>query len=248
MRVLPFVVVALAVHTAPALADEQLLPTEEVELSARTGSFLPFTGSPAVPASTVRTFGLYDGATNRGSLTLDARALLATWLQLQAAATHVDGDVSSSATIQLGLLQDEKHGLDLLVAAGYTETGLNTVPAVLASISAGHELPGLYLIGGARFELGTEQSERALALNVATVRSLSPTISVGLDSELTLDLERDASEPMGESSHSLHVGPVVTYSVSRVAVSAGWGVALDKPRMSSSEVGAYGLVGVGTAF
>jgi hypothetical protein len=58
MRALPFVFVTLVVHSAPALADEQLLPTEEVELSARTGSFLPFTSSPAVPASTVRTFGL----------------------------------------------------------------------------------------------------------------------------------------------------------------------------------------------
>jgi hypothetical protein len=181
-------------------------------------------------------------------VTLDAQALLATWLQLQAAATYEDGDISSRATIQLGILEDDKNGLDLQVAAGYAERGINAVPAVLASLSAGHELPGMYVTGAARFELGTEQSERALALNLAALHSLSPTIYVGLDSEVTFDLERDASEPMDESSHTLHVGPVATYAVSRVAVTASGGMTLDKPRASSTDAGAYGIVGLGTAF
>jgi hypothetical protein len=248
MRALPFCFVVLLGSSATALADEDSFPTEEVELSARTGSFLPFSSSPATPASTVRTMGLYDGAADQGSLTLDAQALIASWLQLQAAATYEDGDLTSRATVQLGLLQDDANGLDLQVAAGYAESGANTVPAVLAAISVGHELPGLYVTGAARFELGIEQSERALVLNLGAVRSISESLYGGFDSELAFDLERDGTEPMDESSYTLHAGPVVTYAVSRVAVTASGGLALDKPRMTSRELGAFGLVGVGTAF
>jgi hypothetical protein len=248
MRALPFCFVVLFGSSATALADEDSWPTEEVELSARTGSFLPFSSSPATPASTVRTFGLFDGATDTGALTLDAQALIASWLQLQAAATYQDGELSSRATVQLGILQDDKNGMDLQIAAGYAENGINTVPAVLASVAVGHELPGMYITGSARFELGIEQSERALVLNLGAVRAVSENLYGGFDSELSFDLERDGTEPMDESSYSLHTGPVLTYAVSRVAVTASGGLSLDKPRMASRSVGAFGLVGLGTAF
>jgi hypothetical protein len=191
---------------------------------------------------------MFDGAADQGSLTLDAQALLTSWLQLQAAATYEDGDLHSRATVQFGILQDDANGLDLQLAAGYAESGANTVPAILAAVSVGHELPGLYATASARFELGTEQSERALVLNLGAIRSISESLYAGLDSELAFDLERDGTEPMDESSYSLHTGPVVTYAVSRVAVTASGGLALDKPRMASREVGAFGLVGIATAF
>jgi hypothetical protein len=248
MRALPFCFVVVLGSSATALADEDTFPTEEVELSTRTGSFLPFTSSPATPASTVRTSGMFDGAQNQGSLTLDAQALLTSWLQLQAAATYADGELSSRATVQLGILQDDKNGLDLQINAGYAENGFNTVPANLAGVAVGHELPGIYVATAARFELGIEQSERALVLNLGAVRAISESLYGGFDSELSFDLERAGSEPMGESSYSLHTGPVVTYAVSRVAVTASGGLSLDKPRMASREVGAFGLVGVATAF
>jgi hypothetical protein len=248
MRALPFCFAVLLAGSATARADERLVPTEEVELSARTGSFLPFSSSPATPASTVRTMGEFDGAADQGSLTLDAQALLTSWLQLQAGATYEDGDIHSRATVQLGLLQDDANGLDLQLAAGYAESGVNTVPAVLAAVSVGKELPGLYATASARFELGTEQSERALAFNLGAVRDISEAIYAGVDSELTFDLERDSTEPMRESSYTLHAGPVVTYAVSRVAVTASGGLSLDKPRMAPRDVGAFGLVGVATAF
>jgi hypothetical protein len=238
----------LLAGSATARADEDLFPTEEVELSARTGSFLPFSSSPATPASTVRTTGMFDGAADQGSLTLDAQALLTSWLQLQAAATYEDGDLHSRATVQFGILQDDANGLDLQLAAGYAESGANTVPAILAGVSVGHELPGLYATASARFELGTEQSERALVFNLGAIRSISESLYAGVDSELAFDLERDGTEPMDESSYSLHTGPVVTYAVSRVAVTASGGLSLDKPRMASREVGAFGLVGIATAF
>ena len=80
MRTLPFCfgsAVALAVLCAPALADEDLDPTQQVELSARLGSFLPLTDAAATPASSVRLWGGYDAAEKQSLARLDATAFAA---------------------------------------------------------------------------------------------------------------------------------------------------------------------------
>lgn len=251
MRTLPFcfgAAVAVAALCAPALADEELVPTQQVELSARLGALLPLTSSPANPASDVRLWGGHDAASNQSELTLDAQALLTSWLQLQAAATYEDGEVHSRGMVQLGLLQDDDQGLDLQVAAGYAEQGINEVPAALLELSVGHEMGDNYVAGGARFELGTEQDERGLVLNAAMMHTLSRSLYAGIDSELDLDLERDSDEPMDEATWALQAGPVVTYAANRFAATASGGVSFLDKRMGGGERGLFGIVGLATAF
>ncbi len=251
MRTLPFCFALLAAPAAlcaPALADEELEPTQPIELSARLGALLPLTSSPANPASAVRFWGGHDAASNTSQLTLDAQALLTSWLDLQAAATYEDGEVHSRALVQLGLLQDDDHGLDLQVAAGYAEQGINEVPAALFELSAGHEIGDSYVAGAARFELGTEQDERGLVLDAAMMHTLSRSLYAGVDSELDLDLERDSDEPMDEATWALQAGPVVTYAANRFAATASGGVSFLERRMGGGESGVYGLVGLATAF
>lgn len=251
MRTLPFcfgAAVALAALCAPALADEELVPTQQMELSARLGALLPLSNSPANPASTVRLWGGYDAASAQSLLTLDAQALLTSWLQLQASSTYEDGEAHSRGMVQLGLLQDVEHGIDLQVAAGFAEQGVNEVPAVLGELSVGHEIGESYVTGGARFELGTEQDERGLVLDAAAMHTLSRSLYAGVDSELSLDLERDGDEPMDEATWALQAGPVVTYAANRFAATAGGGVSFLDRRMGGRESGLYGIVGLATAF
>src|SRR3954470_20838816 len=114
MRTLPLLFVALA--AAPALADEGTSdtgPTQEAALSARLGSFLPFSLTPGTPASDVRTFGRYDAAQKRTVLGLDTTALFASWFQLHAGALYEGSEVHSHVLAQLGLLEDDNQGVDL---------------------------------------------------------------------------------------------------------------------------------------
>lgn len=247
MRALPFAFVALA--AAPALADEALEPTQEAELSARLGSFLPLSISPATPASDVRTFGTYDGARKRAVVSVDTMAMFASWFQLQAGARYEqgDGNVRSRVLAQLGLLEDDKQGLDLQLGLGWQERGINDVMAGRALLAIGHELAHTYVMGSATFDLG-ERNERGLALNAAAIHAVRQDLYVGVDSRVQLDLERDADEPMNESTWDLQAGPVVTYAVRSYTVTASTGVATAKPRMASLETGMFGTIGLGAAF
>lgn len=245
MRIAPL----LAVVAVPSpLVAEELSATQKADDSAYYGMFLPFSVSPANPATTVRSQGLYDGARNRTALALDGQAQISAAFQLRAGATYDGSDLASRAGVGIGLLRDERHGLDLQVAVGWDEAGINEVPAVFGALELGHEVGGIYLTGGGRFDLGTEQSERGLSLDLGSLRQIGPALYAGSNARLRFDLERDETEPMDESTWSLLGGPVVTYVVDRFAVTASGGLAYDKPRMAPREVGAFGLVGVGAAF
>lgn len=245
MRIAPLL--AVVVVPSPLVAEE-LSATQKADDSAYYGMFLPLSVSPANPATTVRSQGLYDGARDRTALALDGQAQISATFQLRAGATYDGSDLASRAGVGIGLLRDERHGLDLQVAVGWDEAGINEVPAVFGALELGHELGGIYLTGGGRFDLGTEQSERGLSLDLGSLRQIGPALYAGSNARLRFDLERDDTEPMDESTWSLLGGPVVTYVVDRFAVTASGGLAYDKPRMAAREVGAFGLVGVGAAF
>ncbi len=236
------------VHADDAEPDDRLAPTVHADDSAAFGAFSPLVDSPAMPATVVKSFGVYDGARESTAYVVDAQARLASRLQLHAAARYEDNQVSSEGAVQLGVLDGSHHGVNLQLALGYSERGVNEVQAAFAELGLGHYRAGTYLFASTRFDLGLDDGERGGRVGIGSMTMIAPAMYLGMNGRLELDLERDATEPMNESSWSLQVGPALTYVIDRFAVTASGGLASDTPRIQSRELGAFGSVGVGAAF
>jgi hypothetical protein len=238
MRLAPLL--GLGLLTSPAVAD--------APAAARKGTFLPFTDAPT-SASGVRTFGDYDSARRSTIVRTGVQADLSDRIQIAAGVTFEDAELDPAVSVQLGLLDEDKHGIDLQVTGGWTHAGFNEVPAAFAVLASGATIGATYLTSMARFELGTEQSERAGIVGAAAVRSISDHTFVGFDSQLQLDLERGAMEPAGEAAWDLVIGPIASYAMGTVVVTASAGFAAQEARDGdSADVGAYGGFGFGGLF
>ena len=229
-----------ALLVAPALADDALEAVQQ-------GSFLPFTQSPS-NVSLVRTFGSYDSARRSTVVQSDVQAKLSEKFQAQADLTYESGSVAPALSLQLSLLDEDKHGIDLQLGGGWTHSGFNEVDAGFLSLSSGATLGGTYLTSMARFELG-QDAERAGLLGAAAIRQVRRNVFAGVDSRVGVDLERDASEPPNENSWDVHAGPLATVVSGKVQVTASAGFAAQQARTATTgDVGVYGGAGVGGVF
>lgn len=239
LHVVPFLLIPAIAH---ADADDA---TESV----KTGTFLPFTDTPATEAHSAQTFGTYDGARDGASLTTAVEAKLSEKVQIIGEIDFDDGEARPSIGAQYGLLDRDTDGFDLQVAGGVESTGFNQVPALFARGSVGAFYRETYLVGMVGFELGTERGEAASTFGLAGLRDLGGSLYMGFDSRMSFDLERDQMEPEGEAGWEIQAGPLVSYPVGRFAMTAGFGMSAREPRNTmTSELGAYGAVGAGAVF
>jgi hypothetical protein len=241
MSRVPLSLAVLVTCSAPAFADEfARAPTQ-------TGSFLPFSDTPASQASVVKTLGGYDAARRRTLVEATVIAKFATWFQLQGVVDAEGGEVERAVSAQLGVLEDDKHGLDLQVSLGWDEAGTSAVPAAFAQLGIGHDIAGTYALAAVRYDQGLEQSERGALLDVAALHAFTEGFHLGFDTQLQLDLERGASEPMNESTWALRAAPVASVAFERYAVSASAGIAAEQPRDAAQRTGVFAAVGIGAA-
>lgn len=248
MRTVSF---ALVLATLPALAhaDEESAPTDATFLAASSGMFAPFGESPAGNASTVKVIGQYDTARNRSVVALTPVAQLNTWFRIQASLAYEDAALERSFSVQFGLLEEDQDGFDVQLGGGWDSAGINDVDAAFVTAAAGTQLLGAYVSTRARFDIGTATTdERGLQLGLTTSRAIAGNLFAGVDTQLDLDLERNADEPTDESTWRLTSGPHVTYAIKHYAIIGSVGLAADQPRMTSRQVGMFGAVGVGAAF
>ncbi len=227
----------LGALTTVASADE----------SAETGAFLPLSESPASPTSTVKTVGSYDAAEDMPAVRTTILAKLTELVQVAGALVIEKEEVSSEVSGQLSLLDEDKHSLDLQLAAGWDRSGVNNVRTAFAALSAGRTLAGTYVLAGARFDLGLEQDERGGGIELAAVRPIGSSLYAGVDSRLGLDFERDAEEPMNEATWSLRAAPALMYSVENVTFTGSFGLAAERPRDGERELGVFAAVGMGAS-
>lgn len=217
--------------------------------SVKTGSFLPFTDSPANETHTAKTFGTYDGARGGASLTTAVEAKLSEKFQLEGEIDFDDGETQPSIEAQYDLLDRKSDGFDLQVSGGIDANGFNEVPALFVRSTLGGFVRETYLVGAVGFELGTERGEAASSFDLAGLRDLGGNLYMGFDSGMSFDLERDNMEPEGEASWQIQAGPLVSYPIGRFAVTAGFGMSAREQRDAmTSDLGAYGSVGAGAVF
>lgn len=213
--------------------------------AASLAAFLPWSDAPGVNAARVRSTGVYDG---RGSLALDVTAPLTGTLQLAATLDLAGDTFEPGVAIGLDLLAAARHGVDLQLALGARTVGVNTVPAGLVELAAGRAVAGGYVVGSARLDVG-DGDERGAVFGLGATRRIARRLHVGVDSELRVDLERGASEPAGEETWRLRAGPVATYVLKAVSVTASAGLVGRQlrsfPQDAPAERGAFVLLGVG---
>src|SRR4051812_7419849 len=98
---------------APAVvrADDK----HDASPSIGTGTFLPLSDTPATKASSVKTFGVYDGARGGAALDTSVVAKLSEKLQLTANLQIEDGQAMPAFGAQFGITDEKKQGVDFQV-------------------------------------------------------------------------------------------------------------------------------------
>lgn len=211
---------------------------------------MPFATTPAANGNRAGTFALYDSSLDRARFNANVQASLLPRVQLNVQLDYDEGDSDPGISGAFDVLSERSSALDLQVAAGWHEEGINNVAAVFGEVAAGRTVgASTYVFGSGRVDFGTSGEESGLRLGAAAVRPLGSGVTAGFDSRIDVDLAQDEDEPMGESGWALTAGPVIGYANKLVAVTASAGIAASDPRTDeSSEVGGYAGAGLGVAF
>ena len=172
-------------------------------------------------------------------------------VSLTAGALHDGPGTSASAHFELRLdaLHQATQGLDLAIAAGYTDAGLNTVPAAVLRVAVGRNVGASYLLANVVYDQGLQDGERSGELRLAALYPVARAAHVGIDSRLQMDLERDNDEPSGEVDWEWRSGLVASYAWDRFVITGGGGVSALRLRSGGpTEVGPVVTAGIGTVF
>ncbi|MES1172157.1 MAG: hypothetical protein ABUL77_02880 [Bacteroidota bacterium] len=221
--------------------------------SADSGGFLGWTMSArnAAPRAIAYVQGGYDAARKGAAFEsrVEARIMGPVALRLGGSYVGPNGDVRPLFAVKVDTLNQEAHGIDLAISAGYEPHGFNTVSAVGVLVAVGRRFGDLNVIGNVGYGLGLKEGERYGDGRLAGIYRVGRRLHLGLDSRFRIDLERDADEPAGEPDWELVSGPVAAVTAGRFLFSAGGGLSAIRFRANNeSHVGAIGQLGVGAVF
>ncbi len=250
---------ALAAAPGPVRADDhdEVLEDHDVSIaaahSAEAGAFLISALSPRSDGRRGLVTGSigWDRARSGSVYETTVEARLLGPLSLTAGALHDGPGTRASAHFELRLdaLHQATQGLDLAVAAGYTDAGLNTVPAAVLKLAVGRNVGASYVLANVVYDQGLEDGERAGELRLAALYPVARAAHVGIDSRLQMDLEHDNDEPAGEVDWEWRSGLVASYTWDRFVLTGGGGVSALRLRSGGPvEVGPVVTAGIGTVF
>jgi hypothetical protein len=234
------------------LVDETPPPSSAAR-NAETGAFLP----SALSARTddrrgmVMVMGGWDQARGGGIYDTVAEARLLGPISLLAGAT-LDGPGTNAAAhleLRLDTLHQATHGLDMAIAAGYTDAGFNAVPAAVLKVAIGRNVGASYLLANVVYEHGLEDGERAGELRLAALYPVGSAVHVGIDSRLQVDLEHD-HDPTSEPDWESRSGLVASYAWNRIVFTGGAGISALRLRTTTptTAIGPVVTAGFGTVF
>lgn len=164
------------------------------------------------------------------------------------ASTRPREDVKLDLGVQAQFLFQEDAGVDLALALDYQNEGFNLRPEVVATLLLARKLGPVSLLANAAYGHGVRDDERFGQLRLAALLPATPSLRVGVDSSLALDLELDSDEPPGEPELELQGGPAATLVLGVIGLGAQVGVAVSKLRFEATRIGPAALVGAGAAF
>ena len=243
-----------AAAAVPTEGDAPERPPVTAAATTASGAFLPL-GAPArndAQRAYLYLQGGYDAARGGAVFDTTVQANIVGPLSLRGGPAYVgpDGALRPSVALTVQALRQSSHGVDLSVYGGYQAQGFNTVPAANLVVAVGRTFGRLTLLSNVGYGYGLDEGEHYGELRVAGLVRALPDLHVGLDARARVDLERDADEPENEPDFDVVAGPVVTWTVGHLAVSASGGVSAIKYRLAETPtaVSAIGQLLVGSSF
>ena len=238
-----------------SLAPEAQANRDEADGDAsriETTDMLPWTFAPRSTRSlVVSSFGGYDAHVDTSTFSTSLAYAPIDRLTLRIVAAHgpPSGKLTSSAGALVGILREDGAGIALAVGGEYTTHGWSQVPAAIATVVVGRTIGSYQLVSNTAVGFGLEEAELYGDLRVAVLRLVTRRLTLGLDSQARIDLERDDDEPPGEAEWDLRAGPVATYAWRRFAITAAAGISASQLRGSEMvRAGPAASLGFGAAF
>jgi hypothetical protein len=220
---------------------------------AAAGAFLPAGMTPRrIDERALASFSVgWDGATSSAMIEASAEARLAGSLSLRAGAS-ADGDPSRTGPrfeLRWDAAAQKSAGIDVAVSGAYDGNGFNTVPAVGLELALGRRFGATYVLANAGYGQGLELGERYGEARMAALCRVFEAASIGVDSRLQVDLERDDDEPAGERDFEWRSGLLASYTLSSYVVTLGGGVSVSRWRADErTAVGPVVMAGLGATF
>jgi hypothetical protein len=237
-------------------------PSRETPRSARDGAFLPYTQTARIShqRASAFTLGGYDNSIGQGPiLSAFVEGALSSRFALRAGVTYLNlngGKISPSAGMRFAILRQERHNLDLGMAASYLNRGLPQPRGepdgeIQLAVLVGRRFDRLGLFGNVIYHQGLDAEERNAELRMAGLISLSEGLNLGLDIKARLELT-SASEKEVEnivSDWDIVAGPLGSYAWRDIMVTVQAGTHVEQLRVAHRL--AAGLVvigGIGKSF
>jgi hypothetical protein len=246
---------------APAQDDDattvmkQIPLSEIVATSADNGAFLPLTVTSSLPTRVglVTSVAGYDSA--RKSAVMESAAEVTVWgpLALRGGAVYSDAKNRLRPSIggRLGLLSQQRHGIDGAVGVFYRPEGLTEGEGEIETVvSVGRRVGETLLVGNLAYGQDPEGNERDGELRAAALHRFGAMVRAGLDGRWRFDLGSNQAKlrSANEATFDLAVGPIAALALGPIHVSAQTGLSAVRFVDGPTRVGAVALGGLGTAF
>lgn len=255
MRVVTGLLVVAAASRG-ATADPEVAggaPPHEIAHDVSSGNLLPWLVGADHDRSEVQVQGFAGRDASTGTTTMSS-AVEATLVDRVSARVAFANDgynpkVRPSFGITVDALRQARDGVDLALGAAYATQDFNEVPALVLHAALARSIGPATLLANLEVGAGLEQGERYGAVGAGAIDRLTGHWYAGVASQAHLDLERDAIEPAEERDWDVQVGPIVSYALGPVVLSAVTGVAAWQLRLHpDAHLGAIGMLGAGAVF
>lgn len=230
-------VAAAAQQGQEGASEEGTFGSYTGERSTAAGMFLRFTESPTTRThkAAVGTHTAFDG--NRRGVTLETRGEVVVYASRALGVALLGGGAYVGASealpeashafggVKLQPLSQERFGVDLAFSVAYQSRGFNLRQAVATGILLGRRFGETQTLLNVVYGQGLEDDERYGSLRAGVLHPIVQRLYVGLDARFSADLELNEDEPEGEPEFEGHVGPVLSYTLSHLTLSATAGPA-----------------------
>lgn len=255
-QVAPAVVATIALtSTAARAAEPSDMDTRDYELRASMtparflpGAVVPDAGRGRVSAMA---WGGYDGATTTPLMGATAEARLTSRIVLGTGAVYAPAAYSMPAAVRpsvmarVQILDQGRHGFDAGVALAYRQDRfVGEEGFIQATFAAGVQDGRNTLLGNVSYGQDGEGDDFEGELRAAALHRFGERVNLGFDGQFRKSLW--STDARGNPSLEYRVGPVATYGLGPVALTAAAG--LGGVRIERLESGFVALGGVGAVF
>jgi hypothetical protein len=240
----------------PQLESSVPAPARDAATVTRDGTFLPTTLAARIGDQRIAVFsqGGYDTAPAQGAVfstvvegAVYNRVALRAGIEYSPSITSV----SPSVGVRVGILRQEKFGIDLGFVAQYKNLGFSEASGEFEFLALlGHRWNRLGLFANIAYGQGLDAGERDVEARLAFLYAVHRLVNVGVDARARIDLgEEDEARDAKKltSQFDFIGGPLVTVAVSQVMfmVQAGAHALVVN---ETAQAGFAAIGGIGTAF